>query len=263
MTEATPAAAATTENTPETQRKELFIRGLNYTTHELTLARHIETIAPVDQVNIVHDKFTGRSKGIAFVTLKDPSKIDEVCEALNNKPLESRYLEISRAKPASELPPKTRVYRNYPPRGGYRGGFRGGYRGYRGGFRGRYRGPARDFKESGENKSRKPRQKGPNPNRTASEHTVAVLNLPYIVGEKDMEQIFEDFDIINPRICLNRAGKSTGCGFVTFSSHEEQQRAIESVTSVEVEGRKISVVEAYLLPEELEAEKRAIEEHNK
>jgi len=250
----------------DSKRKEIFIRGLNYNTHELTLARHIETVAAVDQVNILHKGFSGRSKGIAFVTLKDPSKIDEVCEKLNNKLLEGRYLEISRAKPASELPPKTRVvYRPYPHRGGFRG-YRGGFRGYRG-YRG-YRGPARDGGAPQEERQRSPvsrrnRQKEHNPNRTLSELTVAVLNLPYIAKENDMKDIFDGFEILNPRICLTRSGLSKGSGFVTLISHEEQQRAIETIDSVEVEGRKIRVVEAYLLPEELEAEKQAIEARNK
>jgi len=256
----------------ETQRTELFIRGLNFSTHELTLARHIEPVAEVDQVNIVHNKFSGRSKGIAFVTLKDPSKIDQVCAELNNKPLEGRYLEISRAKPASELPPKTRVvYRSFPARGGYRGyrrgGYRGGYRGYRGGARYRSASPVAAGSEEGASASapapRRTNQREHNPNRTLSELTVAVLNLPFIAREKDMKDIFEGFVILNPRICMTRNGLSKGCGFVTLPTHAEQQRAIETINSVEVEGRKISVVEAYLLPEELEAEKLAVEEHNK
>jgi len=266
---ATAAATTAASTTTDSQRKEIFIRGLNFNTHELTLARHIETVAAVDQVNILHKNFSGRSKGIAFVTLKDPSKIDEVCEKLNNKPLEGRYLEISRAKPQSELPPKTRVvYRPFPPRGGYRG-YRGGFRGYRG-YRG-YRGPAREGSAAApaqEERQRSPvtrrnRQKEHNPNRTLSELTVAVLNLPYIAKENDMKDIFDSFEIVNPRICMTRSGLSKGSGFVTLTSHEEQQRAIEVINSVEVEGRKIRVVEAYLPPEELEAEKQAVEAHNK
>jgi len=43
MSEENTAAPAPSE----TPRKEIFIRGLNYSTHELTLARHIETVAAV------------------------------------------------------------------------------------------------------------------------------------------------------------------------------------------------------------------------
>jgi len=77
-----------------------------------------------------------------------------------------------------------------------------------------------------------------------------------------MRDIFEDFVILNPKICRNRAGLSKGTAFVTLTSHEEQQRAIETIDTVQVEGRSIHVVEAFLLPDELEAEKRAIAEYN-
>lgn len=46
---AAPAADPAAETTPEEEHhfEKLFIRGLAYTTRELTLARFIETVAPV------------------------------------------------------------------------------------------------------------------------------------------------------------------------------------------------------------------------
>jgi len=108
------ASAAPAPVAAENQRKEIFVRGLSYGTRELALARHIETVAPVQDVHILVG-FNNRSKGAAFVSLKDPSQVDEVVEKLNGKPLDGRFLEIQRAKPISELPPKPRIiYRPYP-----------------------------------------------------------------------------------------------------------------------------------------------------
>jgi len=241
---------------PENQRKEIFVRGLSYGTRELALARHIETVAPVQDVHILVG-FNNRSKGAAFVSLKDPSQVDEVVEKLNGKQLDGRFLEVQRAKPISELPPKPRViYRPYPPR----------YRRYPpppppppAYYRPRFHRPAPP-PAAVHKIHAKPE---PNPDRTLSQFTVAVLNLPFVAKEEDMADIFEGFVILNPKICRNRTGLSKGNAFVTFTSHEEQQRAIEAVNSVQVEGRHIRVVEAYLLPEELEVEKRVVEEHNR
>jgi len=255
------ASAAPAPVAAENQRKEIFVRGLSYGTRELALARHIETVAPVQDVHILVG-FNNRSKGAAFVSLKDPSQVDEVVEKLNGKPLDGRFLEIQRAKPISELPPKPRIiYRPYPaPR--YRPRYPPPSSYYRPSYHRReYRAPAPAPAPAPA--ARKTHQKSePNPERTQSEFTVAVLNLPFVAKEDDMRDIFEDFVILNPKICRNRAGLSKGTAFVTLTSHEEQQRAIETIDTVQVEGRSIHVVEAFLLPDELEAEKRAIAEYN-
>jgi len=223
-------------------RKSIFVRGLDYNTRELTLARHIETVAPVDRVHILTG-FRNRSKGSAFVHLTDPNQIDEVVEKLNGKPLEGRYLEISRAKPFSELPPSRRRFNPYRPRYAY---------------------PPRPYMRTRRPPPPAPayqsRKRDINPSRTKSEYTVAVLNLPYVASEEDMDDIFEDFDIVDAKISRTTDGVSKGVAFVTFISHEEQQRAIRTANFNIVENRKIHVVEAYLLPEELEEEKNNLAE---
>jgi len=215
-------------------RNEIFVGGLSFNTRELTLARHIESVAPVLDVHILMT-YNNRSKGSAFVRLVDPSRIDEVCEKLNGKPLDGRYLEISRAKPYSELPQR----RN-----------RGGYR------------PPRHFgRDRPSFVSR--RKRDPNPDRKKSELTVAVKNLPFVAKEDDMNDIFDDFEVVDSKISRNADGRSKGVAFVTFLNHEEQQRAIRTADLNIVESRKIHVVEAYLLPEEFEEEAKKVEEYLK
>jgi len=260
---AAAAAAAAAPAAPDNQRKEIFVLGLSYSTRELALARHIETVAPVQDVHILVG-FNNRSKGAAFVSLKDPSQVDEVVKKLNGEPLDGRYLDIQRAKPISELPPKPRIiYRPYPaPRYGRGGRYAPPPRTYYSAApRPRFHQHQREYHAPAP--AHKVHQKPePNPNRTASELTVCVLNLPFVAKETDMEDIFEGFVVLNPKICRTRGGLSKGTAFVTLISHEEQQRAIESIDNVQVEGRQIHISAAYLLPEELEAEKRAVEEYN-
>jgi len=187
------------------QRNVIYVGGLSYSTRELALARHIETVAPVLDIHIL-TTFNNRSKGSAFVRLQDPSQIDEVCAKLNGKALDGRYLEITRAKPFSELPsrrhfnPYRRSRYPYPP-------------------------PPRHYGRPA------PMHRGrrePNPDRTKSELTVAVLNLPFVAKEEDMNDIFENFDIVSAKISRAANGMSKGIAFVTFPTHEEQQRAIKT-----------------------------------
>jgi len=296
------AAAAESETTSADgshvpyRRDELFIRGLNFSTRELALARHIETVAPVQDVHILVG-FKNRSKGTAFVSLKNPNLVDEVVEKLNGKPLDGRFLEIQRAKPLSELPPKPRIiylptkprFQRYQP---FYNNRRQQFRPhqseqYRPRQTEQYR-PREQYHQRGAAAAAAPAaaaqdfvpapattvtvedthktrfQKGePNPNRKLSEYTVAVLNLPFVAKENDMADIFEGYTILNPRICRTRRGLSKGTAFVTFPTHEEQVRAMENVTGSHVEGRQIRIVEAYLLPEEIEEEKRIIKEQKK
>jgi len=219
-------------------RNEIFVGGLSFSTRELTLARHIEQVARVLDVHILMT-YNNRSKGSAFVRLEYPSLIDEVCQKLNGKPLDGRYLEISRAKPLSEVPRRS-GFRSAPPSR-------------------RYGAPPRS--------SRPPygsrRKREHNPDRTKSELTVAVLNLPWIAKEEDMDDVFPDFKIVKAKVCRNAAGLSKGIAFVTFATHEEQQRALKEVNRNIVEGREIHVVEAFLLPEELEEEANNVKESEK
>jgi len=212
----TPAAEESKAE-PIALRKSIFVRGLAFSTRELTLARHIETVAPVDRVHILTG-FRNRSKGSAFVHLTDPNQIDEVVEKLNGKPLEGRYLEISRAKPFSELPPsRRRRFNPYRPRYAYP--------------------PPRPYMRNRRPPPPPPayqsRKRDVNPSRTKSEYTVAVLNLPYVASEEDMDDIFEEFDIVDAKICRTADGVSKGVAFVTFISHEEQQllSALPTLTS--------------------------------
>jgi len=247
------------------QRDEIFVRGLAFNTRELTLARHIETVAAVKDVHILMT-FNNRSKGCAFVHLVDPNKIDEVVEKLNGKALDGRFIEITRAKPYSELPTPSHRRRNnyydfypgYPPRRFYPNYAPPPPR------RGTYHRPAPAPAVEEEDASfRRRRKRDVNPERKKSELTVAVLNLPFVVKEDDMKDIFDGFEFVNPKISRAPDGQSRGVGFVTLLSHEEQQRAIEVVNLNIVNRRTINVVEAFLLPSDLEEEQKLVEEYKK
>jgi len=87
-----------------------------------------------EEVSLIKDKFSGRSKGFGFVTITDDAAAKKAIEEFNGKAIEGRELKVSEAKPMDPDRPR-------PPRRDFGG--RGGSGG-RGGFSGGNRGPRRD-----------------------------------------------------------------------------------------------------------------------
>ncbi len=81
-----------------------------------------------DEVTLIKDKFSGRSKGFGFVTISDDEVAQKAVSELNGKEVQGRELKVSEAKPMEERPERPR--RSF-------GGDRGG-RGFGGGSRGNF-----------------------------------------------------------------------------------------------------------------------------
>ncbi len=77
-----------------------------------------------DEITLIKDKFSGRSKGFGFVTISDDEVAQKAISELNGKDVQGRELKVSEAKPMEERPERPR--RSF---GGDRGGDRGGYGG--------------------------------------------------------------------------------------------------------------------------------------
>jgi RNA recognition motif-containing protein len=79
-----------------------------------------------EEVTLIKDKFSGRSKGFGFVTISDDEVAQKAVSELNGKEVQGRELKVSEAKPMEERPERPR--RSFGDRGGNRG-FGGGGRG--------------------------------------------------------------------------------------------------------------------------------------
>lgn len=118
---------------------------LSYQTLERDLQDHFSAAGVVVNVNLMLDKFTGRSRGFAFVEFSTPEEAQKAVDMFHGKDLGGRALTVNIARPREERPP-----------GGGGGGFRGGggggggYRGDRGGGGGGgYRGDRGDRGDRG------------------------------------------------------------------------------------------------------------------
>ena len=100
----------------------LFVGNLPYQTMDQDLQEHFAPAGVVSSVNVMLDKFTGKSRGFAFVEMSTPEEANKAVEMFHNKEFQGRALTVNIARPREDR----------PPRSGGGGGGGGGYRGDRG-----------------------------------------------------------------------------------------------------------------------------------
>ena len=113
----------------------LYIGNLNYTVKESELQELFQEVGEVSSAKIITDKFTGKSKGFAFVEMENDDEAASAIQSLNGTALKGRNLAVTEARPKEERPAGGGG--GYQRReGGGGGGYGGGNRG--GGGGGRY-----------------------------------------------------------------------------------------------------------------------------
>lgn len=89
----------------------IYIGNLDYSVNETELQNIFSEFGSVSSVKIVSDKFTGKSKGYAFVEMPDDSQGSSAIQALNGKAIKDRNITVSEARPKSENKPTNNRYR--------------------------------------------------------------------------------------------------------------------------------------------------------
>jgi cold-inducible RNA-binding protein len=79
--------------------RKLFVGNLPFTTDERRLQEVFAAIGPVDTVNIVRDKMTGRARGFAFVEMQTDEAARAAIERLNDTDLDGRKIAVNEARP--------------------------------------------------------------------------------------------------------------------------------------------------------------------
>ena len=93
----------------------LFVGSLSFETTENTLQDLFAQAGKVTSVNIIQDKFSGKSRGFAFVEMGTPEEAAKAIELFNGKDVDGRAIAVNEARPKEDR-----------PRGGGGGGFGGG-----------------------------------------------------------------------------------------------------------------------------------------
>lgn len=97
----------------------LFVGNISFKTGEQELRDHFSQAGVVTSVNLMVDKFTGKSRGFAFIEYSTPEEANRAVEQFNGKEFQGRTLTVNIARPREERPPR---------QGGGRRGGRGGYK---------------------------------------------------------------------------------------------------------------------------------------
>ena len=94
----------------------IYVGNLSYETTEEDLQQAFEGFGQVESVNVIKDKYSGRSKGFGFVEMPAKDEAQSAINELSDTDLKGRTLKVNEARPRSES------------RGGRGGGSRGGGR---------------------------------------------------------------------------------------------------------------------------------------
>src|ERR1700756_4711314 len=105
---------------------KLYVGNLPFNTTENELQELFSQAGAVQEVMLMQDKFTGKSRGFAFVTISNEQEAQNAISQINGKTLEGRALTVNEARPRE---PRA------PGGGGGGGGYGGGGGGYGGGRR--------------------------------------------------------------------------------------------------------------------------------
>jgi RNA recognition motif-containing protein len=83
----------------------LFIGNLSYNTTEDDLREFFAGAGGIASVNLMMDKFTGKSRGFAFVEMASAEEAAKAIELFHGKQLHERALTVNIARPREERPP--------------------------------------------------------------------------------------------------------------------------------------------------------------
>jgi cold-inducible RNA-binding protein len=116
----------------------LFVGNLSYNTIENDIHDLFGKAGNVLSVNLMMDKFTGKSRGFAFVEFGTSEEATKAVEMFNGQDFQGRPLTVNIARPREERAPRSNF------RGGGGGGGGGGGRSDRGDRGGERRGGYRE-----------------------------------------------------------------------------------------------------------------------
>ncbi|HUK34623.1 MAG TPA: RNA-binding protein [Vicinamibacterales bacterium] len=79
--------------------RKLFVGNLPFSTDERRLEEIFAAVGPVDTVNIVRDRMTGRARGFAFVEMQTDDAAQTAIQRLNDTDLDGRKIAVNEARP--------------------------------------------------------------------------------------------------------------------------------------------------------------------
>ena len=85
---------------------KIYVGNLQYNLTEDALKAVFEEVGEVVSVKIITDRFSGESKGFAFVEMSNDDDARKAIEELNGRDMDGRALRVNEARPREERPPR-------------------------------------------------------------------------------------------------------------------------------------------------------------
>lgn len=79
--------------------KKVYVGNLNYDTTEDRLRELFAAHGEVVSVNVVTDRYSGQSRGFAFVEMATDGAAEAAISALNGQVVDGRQLKVNEARP--------------------------------------------------------------------------------------------------------------------------------------------------------------------
>ena len=82
--------------------KNLYVGNLSYDTTEDTLRTLFAEYGEIESANLITDRYTGRSRGFAFVEMATEEEAQAAMSAMNGREVDGRELKVDKAKPRAK-----------------------------------------------------------------------------------------------------------------------------------------------------------------
>ncbi|HZL44060.1 MAG TPA: RNA-binding protein [Verrucomicrobiae bacterium] len=83
---------------------KLYVGNLSFDITEKDLREMLSKHGPVNEINVIMDKMTGRPRGFAFATMETEAAAKAAIAALNGADWKGRPLTVNEARPREERP---------------------------------------------------------------------------------------------------------------------------------------------------------------
>lgn len=84
----------------------LFVGNLSYQTADNDLRDYFAAAGTVSSVSVMMDKFTGKSRGFAFLEMASGDEARKAVELFHGKEFQGRALTVNVARPREDRPPR-------------------------------------------------------------------------------------------------------------------------------------------------------------
>ncbi|HUL29492.1 MAG TPA: RNA-binding protein [Thermodesulfobacteriota bacterium] len=79
----------------------IYVGNLSYDVTDEKIQGTFESFGEVTSARVIKDKYTGQSRGFAFVDMPDQAQAQTAIKSLNGKELQGKDMKVSEARPST------------------------------------------------------------------------------------------------------------------------------------------------------------------